>query len=1352
MSSDEDNKLKFGMSELPNDKLDIKPYDTNINVLYKLSDFIMVPTDYIYLEEDSKGEYTYSTVYGFINSKIKIGSNLEDYYQEIFERFPNLKWREIALFYYSYIEKLKENLKKEGQKERIKSNAILTDTKQVLLHINNMFDKIKEESSDWDEELKNIVDIGSLKDEFAIWDKQYKSKLKEQRHKIDKIIASQEELDDIEGVRYDEPVIESETYMYHPTLRDTGLPPTLEEGLEIFSKALVSDTVLYIQYNTEDGRNLYWVYNDIKKSKINPPSNYLTHISQSSRMNTIYVLYWIGEKDKNPNRNLIKFVYYIDTNQFILKIPTTVEGRKTIKKNLELAFRNIKFDNGEQINIYGYFEVDNISFDKLSYYYVLNTDMTHRLYLYIEESASAFADKREPNINYISLAKNKEDVKTSSVTISFGEFIAEEDEMFVNENDELVVTSNKDKTGKLRINVKSDSNTTLAKFQIVFSKLLAKYRLMKPEVEDIIHSIIPEYKQEANPGKVVDDEKKVGGKESLNKNAKRKAPDIFVSHYARVCQCGKQPLIIEPEEVPEWKEYTFIKGKHVMNRQVMPYPPLKPVNGEHDDPLTLDPYDERVRLWIVCPKNDEPYPAVKESKKLDNRDLYPYVPCCGHKDHLSKTNSKYYKYWNDEKFRGDSKKVNYNMSTMKILSPPGRKAKLGKIFPRLLSEYNTSEDDMVFSRCGVPVGVNSLIHCVLIAISDRTYNRLGNESDREIYATKVREYIANSIDPLLFRQELYDSSPEQIKADLENPEVDFSSEKYYRSLEEIFDINIFVFIVKSSDKKKNDEEEDFVLEIPRSKICHIRPYRKNRRSVIIVKHWGTEINELENPHCELIISNLEDRDDPKKIIDEEDITYIFESPMTKILYRVMLKLYQVYVWSSEEGDNNITTRINPYSRIDWETLLAKYKLVGQRIDGYGKLRVIGVKIAENKIITIFIPPSQPLNLPYLEDITRVKEKYVLDIFGKPSAIHENGLYYSVLDYKYGIYIPTIPADTLTISDIKTSTKLPKLSDERDLFSSVKNFKHNKFELDIKDGQKRVVTSGNPDPPIVENSNKNYPIDIMRIAKRNTYYLVQIIGWLKSLSEDTDIETWWKKWVVSDSEVSNKIENVIFLSVRFPSINKVKEGITYMSKIWPQFFFGDRINLYPALFDKLLAFFKNKEENPDIPKRYISSKKETKYIRATYIWEMDFFQSGNTNKLIFLNTNAIKDWIANEAKKSSRSGNQIIIQKKTNSTDLFNPNPYMYLDTSTGKVFIIQNVQSGDLDRALNVCNQWSLQVKNIGFSAESVDITSMKYIIYGISRNDKLVQVSDMSNETIDYFHIMRYTKEGRYAAMLPLR
>ena len=1133
MSSEEISNIKFGMSKIPTEEgIDIKDYDSNITTLYKLSHHIGTPIDYIYLEGNYKGNYNYTTVMRFINSKVKEGEKLENYYLDIHEKFPNLRWKDLAIFYYDYITKLTDRLSKQGTKEQRKQNANLINPENMLKNINAMFLNIKESNKDYEEELEEFKDVDSLEEEYEKWNKQYKLKMAEQEVNYDKINTAQEELDKIRGVKYYPPVIESETYVFHPILSESKTKPTLEEGVEIFQKAIVSENVLYIQYNSVDGRNLYWIYNDIKKNKINPPSNYLDHITQSTRMNTIYILYWIGEKGKISNKNLIKFIYYIDSGEFILKSPKKDGGYKKIKKDLEDSFPNLIFGKGEQTKVQGYFEVEDVSFDNLSYYYTLNTDMTHKLYLYVEESARVFADKQRPNIHYRSIIKNSEDIGSfASVTISFGQFVAEDDDdLFIPESAEAFSPSTKEISGKLRVNiVKAESKNVLEQFQIVFSKLLAKYRYMKADVESFIGLIIPEFgsKIEDEVNNDSDDEnvktpKKQENceKETINKILKKKAPDIFVSGYARSCQCGKQPLIVKPDEVEEWRNYTFTKGKNVEKRQVMPYPPLKPEGEEYDDPLTLDPYDERVRLWIVCPKNELHYPSLKKSMTLNNRDKFPYIPCCGNSDSISDTKSEYYNYWDKNQLNKGPEKVNHNMSTMKILRPPGRKAKLDKTFSRLLSGYNTVKDkEIVFQRCGVPVSYNSLIHCVLLAITDKGYNRLRKDSDKEIYVRKVREYINNSINPLLFKQELYDNSLEEIKSDLENQEIDFASEKYYRSLEEIFDINIFVFTVKSGEERRNEEEEEFSIEIPRSKICHVRPYRENKRSVIIIKHWGTEINELKNPHCELLVSNLEEIADKKEkskkkfISKDEDTTFIFESNMTKILYQVLVKSYQVYVWSYPEdiigkiSSDSIMTRINPFSRIDWELLFNKYQIVGQRVDGYGKLRTIGIKIAKNKTVAIFIPPSQPLNLPYLDDISPVKEKYVLEIFGKPSAIEENGLYYSVLDYKYGIYIPTIPEKTISLPSMKKVNVKNKPTSEMDIFSVIKSYGYDKFEMDIKDGQKRIVTPNIPNPPIVEEMKKDYPVNVMRIAKRNTYYLVQIISWLKSLDISSSIEDW-----------------------------------------------------------------------------------------------------------------------------------------------------------------------------------------------------------------------------------------------------
>lgn len=1365
METEEATQGRSIMNLIPKDEINIKKYDNNITTLYKLSNHLEVPIDYIYLEGDHIDNYKYITIKGFINNKVSSGENLEDYYQDIREKFPNLKWREIAIIYYSYIMDLKNALNKESNEEELRKNSNLIRSNRILERINNMFSNIKETNRELGDEIDEIKDINVLKTELSKWSKQYANKLDEQTSDFDKISIAQEDLDEIIGVKYHPMVVESETYVFYPTLKNTNKMPSLEEGVEIFSKAIVSENVLYIQYNTEDGKNLYWIYDDFKKRKINPPSNYLTHISQSTKMNKIYVLYWIGEKNKSSNKNLIKFIYHIDSGEFIIKAPVKEKESKKIKKNLEKSFPNLNFGKSEQIKIEGYFEVEDVSFDMLSYYYMLNTDITHKMYLYVEESKSAFANKRVPNIHYRSLIKKTEDVGSfASVTISFGQLTLEDDDedVIIPETAEATLPD-KDLSGRLRIKVvKADSINVLEQFQIVFSKLLAKYKHLKSEIESTINYLIGTSKESKNEEESEDDKETLESKNTCKSDKiphilRKKAPDIFISNYSRSCQCGKQPIIIKPDEVEDWRNFTISNRQNVELRQVMPFPPLEAINGEHDDPLLLDPYDSRVRLWIVCPWNDHPYPYPKPSNKLKNRDKFPFIPCCGQKDTISDMNSSYYHYWDENQTVKGPKKINYYMSTMKILIHSGRKAKLDKIFNRLLSGYNTEEDkEIVFKRCGVPVGCNSLIHCVLVAIGDKTYNKLRNDSDREIYASKVREYIAKTINPEIFKQELYDNSLEEIREDLENPEIDFATEKYYRALEEIFDINIFVFTAKSLLERKDNDEELFSLEIPRSKICHIRPYRENRRSVIVLRHWGTEINVLNNPHCELIVSNLEEISDTKKNSNDEETNYIFDTSMTEILYQILSKSYQVYVWSNPDGkigSENMETRINPFSRIDWESLFSKYKIVGQRIDGYGKLRTLGIKIAENKIIAVFIPPSQPLNLPYLSEIIPVEEKYVLNIFGAPSGIHSKGLFYSVLDYKYGIYIPTIPNNTMTIPEIKEGVKLAKLITDKDLFSITTNYSYNRFLLDIKNGDKRKITPDIPEPPITEEIKINYPVNTMRIAKRNMYYLIQIVTWLRTFEPKVTFDKWWHDWLVSDNKISNEVKDVIMPNVRFPEVSDTSSGIKEMSKIWPQFF-KSKIHLYPNLYDKLFAFLRRREETPDIVVRN-KIKADIKYINSSYIWEMDFIHSKNmNNRMVFLSTVHIKNWIANEMKKNTKTGTQIIIQRNadSNSSKIFDPIPYIYLDDTTDKIYIIQNVQGGDLEKALNVCNVWNKNTRNIGFSAPPIGIKDIRYISYGISTNNKLVQVIDMSDGEKEYFHVLRYTKEGRYAAMLPLR
>lgn len=1410
----------------------INDLDNAVTTLYKIADVLGDPIEYILLEGDNMYSYTYITVADLITLYLNAGIKLENFYLEVKEKFPNLDWRDIALIYRNTVEVLSKSCKAEKVGPEIMAYCTdLAKKKNILERINKMFEAIKEAGGDDDDDLSNITEKSALKADYKQWIAENKARKVAQKENYERIERVQIELANITKVKYYPAVIDMTTYKFKPLIKDTTLEgkilttshrPSIEEGIEIFRHAKVSEDIPYIQYNTKDGRNLYWIYDNSKQNKLNSPSNYLDHISQSTRLNTIYILLWISKEvtEKAARTNLIKCIYHIDNMEFTLKASKKGGGLASIRQKLEEAFPLLILGKEEQIRVQGYFEVENIIVNEASYHFMLNTDMAHREYLYIEEYTRALADKQRPNIHYRSLVKKSEETNTfASVSISFAQFTAENDDLnVVPESASPVALKSAQTSGRLRVNVvKAESLEVLKQFQEVFCRLLSRYRDRRVDIEAYIVHIIPEYKNFNITGEILVSEEKEEASskkkknttvlnDAKNRNLRRRAPEIFVSGYARACQCGKQPFLIKKDEVDDWRAYRTGTSKGAKDRQVMPYPPLEPnEDGNYDDPLTVDSFDERVQYWFVCPDNKNPYPALKNSDLLSNKDKYPYVPCCGKQDSLSDTKSFYYHYHAMGYTGRGTKTAAYFMSTMKILKVPGRTGKILPILSQLLASHLSSEEaTQTYKRYAVPIGSNSLIHCVLTAIRHKNYLKMSRPEDRVTYAQIVREYIAKNVNPLLFKQELYDLTPEGIVAELKNGDLEFASDKFYRGLEEVFNVNIFVFNPGSTPDRPAGSEDKLVIEIPRSNMSHIRPYRPDRPTVLIFKHWGTEINKIPYPHCELIISagkskeSKEEEDEPHhKGSDSDGPTFIFGESMNRVVYQTLFRSMQAYVWSCPETEakrihsTDIITRINPFSRIDWQDLFSMYRIVGQRVDIYGKLRALGLEIKEGLIMTMFIPPSQPLNIPPLKEVTPVPEAMVLAIFGAPSGIAPQGLWYSVLDYTYGMYIPTIPEDTITIPDevlpseeetvssSSSSSKVNPPSSEvktniQDVFKSIVVRPFARSKLTLVSGQEREITPGIPEAPLITEAAYTYPIETMRIAKRNMYYMVQIVNWLWLLEADTTDPTrnrlfteWWAQWVIPDDvSVSSEVKDVPNLSIKLPVVTKVGEGITAMSKLWPHFFYSDgkkdksaRIKFYPALGAKLLAFFIRREEVTGRDRKNTLRTQNFKFIQGVYIWERDFLPleeeksdahtEGKT--LIFLTTYQLQVWISSQNKKNTSIGTQNLILQTADSSQVFTNKPYIYTDNDTGKIYIIQNVKGGELDRALNVCQTWSRSAKNIGFSAAPINKDYPPYVIYSISRAEKLIQTKDESKGNENYFHVVRFTLEGRYAAMLPL-
>jgi len=1330
------NKKKISSNTrlLVSKDIDIYEDFDNFNTIrFKISNLLKekIPIEFISIEGNSIDDYTYSTIQVICASKFNPENKkvtLTDEYSNIMEQFPDTEYFDIAFVYKSVMDKYSENKIKYLND----TNDNLTTPENILIAINNMFIDINPENP------LSFKNIEELKKSYEIWVSNNKIKIQQQEENYSKLIEDQEELAKIKLLKYSEFILETSVYNVPCKIKNldgTSYIGSIEDGIEIFKHAVVNSTIPYIRYVDNKGESKFWIYNK------DPNINFDNYTKTKIKSNINYIILWynIG------NGKYIECDYYIDKGKINFEIPNKNNFLIKIIDAIQEALPLLVLDEPSQIRIQGYFDVEDISIDSLSYYYTLRTESLHRTYLYMEETTNAWADNSNINILYKNSKKSKDESDTTaSIKISF-------DNLSDHKNDDIINDEDQKEKGKNKLRVyvkKAESESELEKFLLIFCRLLNKYKQDKEDNLKRLKSIIPDNVKDNTKSKKsnikINIEKKID-------NLRKKAPELY-DDMGRKVQLPKQPLIISADEVEEWRQYGIdnVKDKKKSNtnlRNVMPFPPLKPNSKNvYENILTIDPYDERVKYWFVCPNDKYPNPYLIENDSSE----YPYIPCCGKKDTLSDAHrskgevNNYFKYHDPKevKVQKPSKTGTYHIMTSKILksSPSNQTGEFGKNLSQLLSLYN-KESNEYFKRYGIIIGTNSLIHCVLTAIKDKKYIDLKKDTDKEKYAQNVRTYIAENINPNIFKQELYDYSNDEIISEILNNNIDFSPEKFYRGLEELFNINIFVFNPGTTKNKNidSDDEETLFLEIPRNKLIHIRYLREKLPTVIIYRHWGSDTDKMKFPHCELIISETETEEEKNKILN--NYKFIFNSQMTKLLYSTLEESVPNYLWTI---NSKITTRINPFSKIDWQNLFLMYPIIGQQIDSYGKMRCIALQIKKNVVINLFIPPSQPLNVDIIEKVNLVEEELAISLLGYPSGIDKNGLWFAAIDFVHCIYVPTIVSETIVFNN--------------------KEIKTNKYSLKIKSGDKRKITDNLPEEPIfnLQEDTIKKSLDIINLSKRNIYYLIQIIRWLLYLKykiekyKDKSFDYWWDKFFIIDDKVSNIPNNEYLLTTKLPDVETITQAIQEFSEYWPTFFIDKKVHLYTNLYNKLYFFFKKENE-------YMSSLAPLltiKYLKDLYINENDFMKKSiydnefNIQKLkdcrIFLNTQQFEIWLNTFQKPNN---NLSLIFNKADSSHITNSIPYIYKDLTTGKIFIIQNVQGGEFNKVINLCIHWEKEQVNLGFKTISYkdEIKDIPYVIYSISKSSSLILIDDHSNNDLNYYYIIRYNTDDRYAAMLPI-
>jgi len=774
------------------------------------------------------------------------------------------------------------------------------------------------------------------------------------------------------------------------------------------------------------------------------------------------------------------------------------------------------------------------------------------------------------------------------------------------------------------------------------------------------------------------------------------------------------PIIISEEEKKFWESKTIQTEDGPVAWPTMRFPLSKEDKTENESDESDEKEEEEsegeVSYLMTCPNEEAPFIGLKENKNLPNANVkdskgnrkYKCLPCCYKTNQMDISKSTTYNKCLGIDNRARKEKTNYIVKGDKKLEPQQK----GQVNPSFQKLVDIKDKHSELKRLGVSNRNDSFLYCVLMAVSgSKNIRNYDNEVSK--LKRKMLEYFN------CMRQELYDRSYEDVEKILSDDEAYIDSSLFYRSLEEIYNVNIYVV----------DMSED-IIETPACWKFHVRYYMERKNTIIVYKNYGYDVDEF--PQYELIVSYITK--------DHNLVNYTFDNNVNKILHTFIVGKNTTVTWFMNERVN-VDERVNDNERIGYRNLYKTnysrlFKIVSQYIDCYGKVRMLNVSIPgefKGEIFTIMVHPGQPYNLPLMSqnDILRLRYSLFNKYFSdkeRPTFkdVKNNALLIKMYDIDEGLYI-FIEDDVSSVSTIhKEEPKYKYIRDKNQLGYTERYRKMQKTANII-----IFLTEWLYDKYIIEKKDKNREKTMNKFIKKMTY--------------DENFK--------GDSANYYDITNIKY---HLPVRANYHEALVYLSKVCPQFIKGDKMVYYNKTFrDKMIKYIEVYSESikGTIPK-------QKSYIK-NYFKNVDDFRK-DKNFAIFKESRNYVRWLRNNK-------NRFVVQENLDLDMSFQISPYIVLFKD--KYYIIQNIIYGSLESSLNACNIWSTEFFNPGFSTEEIDpkmIEFIPYKIYGINTVGKIILIGTFNlsekNEKEGIYHeILCYgdyrdeKNPVRYAAMLPL-
>lgn len=1317
--------------------------NAHIFSLFEYGQQFGIPTKLVIIDYQNNS-MVYNDPLNVIYSLSDQNFSLEEIYEYLHGKNINVS-RNILIYYYiQYLYNGNYNPKEFINIDPTKFNIIkdfLSAKNTAIINSNN----------DLDEFIKNLYKItkDALEEDIA--------RYYEMKDIYDHVVENTRELpeySDFEetGYRYEiKPTLIDSVYV---TEHFESKIPNPDMGLDIFNTMKATIYIPFIQINTNNN-NYYKIYNsDFNIDQF--PAN------EREEDNSIYMIIYVGSVNltnqksiKNiPYKSFSLVRYDLNSNSISIEISTDYGlSYLDIVEYLNEAGPLLNFDISNETQTYykGYFDIYDQDIELFSWLDYVMLDYRALPFLWVDETSKVSAFKKRLDINFNQMYHwigTKIKVK-----------IGNENEMdFVEPSMGLIMRKFSLNTAASR-NIVTDQGVTFKTFEagtniirifvkkqgvtrgfkdflvLMMRRILCDYNQPNPDISEReylleeYHELVPLIDLKKLGAKVLGETKRMEQEENERTATmkklnilKRKSPDIFMTNYSTRCSADKQPILVPPDKIGEWTSQTFVSGGVVRNRQILLFPNNNP------------------KLYIGCDNPEYPFPGVF-SNNLDNKEEYPYLPCCYKEDQMISANAKYMAFLGLEERVYESKPIS-NIKSNRVLHP-NNTAVVSKNISKFLEIYRPNNNlpgdakDWHISRYGVPHNTNSLLHCICISVLDQKYLELNREG-RERYLELLRIDISNSVNPSIAKQELYDRNDEQIRSEIANNAIFLDPDLYFRALEVYFNINIYVFGIS------RDTVDRSYIRVPRHLAYHSRPPRNELPSVLILRHWGIAVDNLKFPHCELIVDvNFKSL----------DIILLFGVDITSLCHDALVSVSSTLTWMKNEVPTSkslpdvnqeitfLQPHLNIYSITDYPGMLGvdihNNNLVSQYIDNKGKARAFTLKFEKNNnevhwdgLITFIVYPVRSENVPNSSMISEAPITSVLsrldDAVVTSRSIDKfnrtTGIWLQLFDISEGVYIPINPDSPISSEMEQNIDQLPR-------------------------------GSPNPLDRLRDNNRLNR---IIKLSK-DLNFIDNIVIWLfeikRTYHPEMSIEQFINKilkYQREDIEDSTNYYDFSRLPRYLPHFNNLDVAIQHINNYTNQSF-DDGIktfsqNLYNKLGKRITTDLdKISKGNIDIPK----------FINDYYILGSDFYPFENNLTII-----------------GNGDFGAFLEQKKLNSQKIYNINldltglserrnhPYLFAQILNNdysldqvinvEIMIISSSKDESLNAALKIALFWHLYQINISNQEIEDDWSHVGYILYGISPNQDLEILQDNRKAEEEIYVKILYHPETYYA-ILPL-